>query len=221
MTTYLVTGCGRGIGLAVTKALLARGDRVIGSVRGGRAPVDDHNFRRLTFDVRDDDAVRAAAAKLDEAVDVLINNAGIMGPITDAPLETDPEGFADVLAVNVIGPLLVTRAFLPHLRRSGEAKVAAISSQLGGMSHQGSDRIAYRASKAALNKMMQGIAIDLKKEGIASVVLHPGWVRTDMGGQGAALDPTESAEGIIRVLDSLTLETSGRFISWDGTERPW
>ncbi len=221
MTTYLITGCGRGVGLAMANALLARGDRVIGSVRCGQAPVAHENFRQLTFDVRDDAAVGAAAAHVDEAIDVLINNAGIMGPRTVSALEMDFAGFADVLAVNVLGPLRVTHAFLPHLRKSNAAKMMAISSQLGSVSFPGSDRIAYRTSKAALNKLMQGLAFDLAKEGIAVVVAHPGWVRTDLGGAGADLEPTESASGLIEVLDALTIETSGRFLNWDGTERPW
>jgi NAD(P)-dependent dehydrogenase (short-subunit alcohol dehydrogenase family) len=221
VTTYLITGCGRGVGLAMTNALLARGDRVIGSVRGGQSPVAHSNFRQLTFDVRDDAAVTAAADDVDEAIDVLINNAGIMGPRTDSALEMDFVGFAEVLAVNVLGPLRVTHAFLPHLRRGKASKVMAISSQLGSMSYPGSDRIAYRTSKAALNKMMQGLALDLTKEGIAVVVVHPGWVRTDMGGVSADLEVTDSATGIIGVLDALTIATTGRFLNWDGTERPW
>ena len=221
MTTYLITGCGRGIGLAITRALLARGDRVIGSVRGGQAPVSHPNFKQLTFDVRDEAAVKTAADDVDEAIDVVINNAGIMGPRTDSALEMDFDGFADVLAINVLGPLRVTHAFLPHLRRANASKTMAISSQLGSMSYPGSDRIAYRTSKAALNKMMQGVALDLAKEGIAVVVVHPGWVRTDMGGASGDLEVTESATGLIGVLDALTIETSGRFLNWDGTERPW
>jgi NAD(P)-dependent dehydrogenase (short-subunit alcohol dehydrogenase family) len=219
--TYLVTGCGRGIGLAMTEELLARGDRVIGSVRGGQAAVEHRNFRQLTFDVRDDAAVKAAAGQVDEPIDVLVNNAGIMGPITGSVLEMDFAGFKDALDVNVLGSLRVTHAFLPHLREANHAKIMAISSQLGSMSYPGSDRAAYRASKAALNKMMQGVALDLEKEGIAVVVVHPGWVRTDMGGKSADLSAKESASALIKILDKLTIKTTGRFMNWDGTERPW
>lgn len=225
MTTYLITGCGRGIGLAMTNALLARGDRVIGSLRSGPSPVTHENFQQLTFDVSDEAAINAAASSLDEPIDVLINNAGIMGPRTPSALEMDFAGFAEVLDVNVLGPLRVVHAFLPHLRKaashSGSAKVMTVSSQMGGMTLLGSDRIAYRSSKAAVNKVMQGVTIDLEKEGIAVLLTHPGWVRTDMGGGSAAVSPEESAAGLINVTDALTMETTGRFVNWDGSERPW
>lgn len=221
MTTYLITGCGRGVGLAMTHALLARGDRVLGTLRSGQAPVTHENFRPLTFDVRDEGAIKAAAVHVDEPINVLINNAGIVGPRTSSTLEMDFVGFAEALDVNVLGPLRVLHAFLPLLRRATAAKVMTISSQLGSMTYPGSDRIAYRTSKAAVNKLMQGVASDLAKEGIAVVITHPGWVRTDMGGAGADLEPEESAIGLIHVVDALTIEKTGRFVNWDGTERPW
>jgi NAD(P)-dependent dehydrogenase (short-subunit alcohol dehydrogenase family) len=133
----------------------------------------------------------------------------------------DFAGFAEALDVNVLGPLRVLHAFLPLLRRATAAKVMTISSQLGSTTYPGSDRIAYRTSKAAVNKLMQGVASDLAKEGIAVVITHPGWVRTDMGGAGADLEPEESAIGLIHVVDALTIEKTGRFVNWDGTERPW
>ena len=221
MATYLVTGCGRGIGLAMTKTLLARGERVIGTARDGQPPVAHEAFELLKFDTRDHAAITAAAASVDEPIDVLINNAGIIGPRTNSSLDADFESFAEVLDVNVLGPLRVIQAFLPLLRRATGAKIMTISSQLGGTTFPGTDRIAYRTSKAAVNKVMQCVAADLAKDGIAVVVTHPGWVRTDMGGTGASLSPEESAAGMIKVIDELTIETTGRFMNWDGTERSW
>lgn len=221
MATYLVTGSARGIGAALTRALLARGERVLGSHRAGRPLIAHPRFRSLSFDVRDEASVRAAAASVDEPVDVLINNAGVLGPKSDSALDADLAGFAETLDVNVLGPLRVLYAFLPHLRRAGGAKVAAISSQLGGSTFGGSDRVAYRASKAALNRAMQCAAEDLAREGIASVVVHPGWVRTDMGGPEGQLSPEESAAGVLAVVDRLTLATSGRFTDWNGAARAW
>ncbi len=221
MANILVTGCGRGVGLALTRALLARGDVVYGSVRSGEAPVQHANFHLLTFDVRDEAAIKAAAATVDTPIDVLINNSGIIGPRTSNALEMDFPGFADVLDVNVLGPLRVVHAFLPHLRRAKGAKVMTVSSQMGGMTYQGSDRIAYRTSKAAVNKVMQGVATDLASEGIAVVLTHPGWVRTDMGGGSAAISPEESAAGLIKVIDDLDVKKTGRFMNWDGSERVW
>lgn len=221
MKTYLVTGCGRGVGLALAKALLARGDRVIGSVRSGPCPIVHDRMTGVTFDVRDAAAINAAAAAASDPIDVLINNAGIAGKPSRSTLDVDFDSFAEVMDVNVFGPLRVLRAFLPNLRKAQGAKVMTLSSQLGGMTNPGSDRIAYRASKAALNKVMQGVALDLEREGIAVVVAHPGWVRTDMGGNGADLTPEESAAGLIDVIDRLTIEKTGHFVNWDGTERSW
>ena len=221
MSTYLVTGCGRGIGLALTKAVLARGDRVVGSLRSGEAPLSDERLTVVRFDVRDEVAIKEAAATIDEPIDVLINNIGVIGPRTPNALEMDFDGFKDVLDIDVLGPLRVVHAFLPQLRRANAAKIMTLSSQLGAMTFPGSDRIAYRASKAALNKVMQGVAEDLAPEGIAVVMVHPGWVRTDMGGGSASIDPAASAAGLLAVVDRLTVETTGRFVNWDGTVRTW
>lgn len=221
MATYFITGCGRGIGLAMTKALLSRGDRVIGSTRDGKAPMEHKNLRIVRMDVRDDASIRDAAAAITDPIDVLVNNSGIIGEHARATIEATPEDFAEVLNVNVLGPLRVTRAFLAHLRRGKNAKIMTVSSQMGGMTYPGSDRIAYRASKAAVNKLMQGFAEDLAPEKIAVVVAHPGWVKTDMGGQNAEIDADTSAAGLIRLLDQATVAKTGRFFNWDGTERAW
>ena len=221
MGVYLITGCGRGIGLALTRHLLHRGESVIGSVRAGPPPVQHERFRAVTFDVRDQTGIVAAAAGIDEPIDVLINNAGIAGERAVPATETDVEDFASVLDVNVLGPLRVTRAFLPLLRRSEHPKVMAISSQLGSMVFPGTHHVAYCTSKSALNRLMQVVAADLRKDDIPLVIAHPGWVRTDMGGPSAPLSPEESAAGLANLIDNLTMETTGRFMDWDGTERDW
>ena len=221
MGVYFITGCGRGIGLAVTQLLLERGDQAIGSVRADPPPIDHPDLRIVTFDLRDQAAIDAAAAAIDEPVDVLVNNAGIAGPKGGPGYDVDVAEFGEVLDVNVLGPLRVTRAFMPLLRRSQNAKVMTISSQLGGMTFPVTDHVAYCASKSALNKLMQGVTADLREEGIPLVIAHPGWVRTDMGGPSAAIDPDESAAGLINLIDELTLNTTGRFMNWDGTGREW
>jgi NAD(P)-dependent dehydrogenase (short-subunit alcohol dehydrogenase family) len=221
MSVYVITGCGRGIGLALTKRLLNRGEHVIGSVRKGKPPVEHANFSAVAFDVRDQAAIDRAAAGIAGPVDVLVNNAGIAGPRGSGALEVDVGAFADVLDVNVLGVVRVTQAFLPLLRRSRDAKVMTVSSQLGSMAYPGSDTIAYRTSKAAVNKLMQGMSADLASAGIAAIVAHPGWVRTDMGGRSAPISVEESAAGLLRLLDGLGTGNSGRFMDWDGSERPW
>lgn len=226
MTTILITGTGRGIGLELARQALAKGWRVIGSARKVVTDPDAHicehpQFLDLQFDVTDHAAVRAAAAQVDEPVDILINNAGIIGPERQSTRDMDFDGFARTLAVNTIAPLAVTQAFLPHLQRSAKPRLLTVSSMMGTMSYAKSDRIAYRVSKAAVNKVMQGLATDLAPLGIAVAALHPGWVRTDMGGAGADISPGESAEGILRIAETLDMERTGQFLNWDGAVIPW
>jgi NAD(P)-dependent dehydrogenase (short-subunit alcohol dehydrogenase family) len=133
----------------------------------------------------------------------------------------DFKGFLDTLRVNTLGPLLISQAFLPHLRRGQGAKIVTISSRMGSLSYAKSDRIAYRASKAAVNKVVQGLATDLQGEGIAVVSVHPGWVRTELGGSGAEISAEESAAGLVRLIDGLTLDDSGNFFDWQGNRLPF
>jgi NAD(P)-dependent dehydrogenase (short-subunit alcohol dehydrogenase family) len=226
MTTMLITGVGRGIGHEVARQALSRGWSVIGSVRreadaGTLKDLAGARFRALIFDVRDGDAVEAAAATVDGPIDILLNCSGIIGPGRQSVLDMDFDGFAETLEVNTVGPLRVTHAFLPHLRRSAHARIVTLSSWMGSMSHDRSDRIAYRASKAAVNKVMQGLAAELKPAGIAVATAHPGWVRTDMGGQHADISAEESAGGILELCERLDIASTGHFWNWDGQHLAW
>jgi NAD(P)-dependent dehydrogenase (short-subunit alcohol dehydrogenase family) len=131
----------------------------------------------------------------------------------------DFPGFRHTLTVNVLAPLAVSQACLPALRRRPGSRILSVSSQMSAMSYRKSDRIGYRASKAALNKVMQGLATDLEDDGIAVALVDPGWVRTDMGGPGADEDPNTVAEGILSLADRLTLDDTGKFFRFTGEER--
>jgi NAD(P)-dependent dehydrogenase (short-subunit alcohol dehydrogenase family) len=225
MTTTLITGAGRGIGLELTRQSLAIGWKVYGSIRhepdGVAAKILDHpSFHEMRFDVTDATAVRAAAGSLDEPIDILINNAGVIGPDRQSTLDMDFDGLALTLAINTIAPLRVSQAFLPQLLNSQNPRLITISSMMGSMSGSASDRIAYRASKAAVNKIMQGLATDLA--GRACVVsMHPGWVQTDMGGSAADITPGASAARILEVVGNLTSGDNGRFLNYDGRQLQW
>jgi Short-chain dehydrogenases of various substrate specificities len=226
MTTILVTGTGRGIGLELAKQALAKGWTVYGSAREPVTEPEAHicahpAFHDLVFDVTDDAAVRAAAAAIAAPIDIVINNAGIIGDLAPAPSETDLDVFARTVAVNTIAPLRIAQAFLPHLKRSSRPRLLTLSSFMGTMSNTKANNIAYRASKAAANKVMQGLGVEFAQLGIAVATLHPGWVRTDMGGQGADVAPEESAAGILKIADELTIATTGRFLNYDGTVLDW
>ncbi len=224
--TFLITGASRGIGRRLTEILLVRGDRVIATVReaGALNDLKEEAGERLTvleLDVRDHAAVDALIGGLGRPVDVLINNAGVIGPERSSTLDMDFEGFADTLAVNTLAPLKVAQAALPVLEKAERPRIITISSWMGSHAGTGSDRIAYRASKAAVNRVMQGLAADVRPRGIAVLMMHPGWVRTDMGGGNATLSVGESAAGIIAVADALTLNQTGRFLNYSGQAMDW
>lgn len=176
----------------------------------------------LELDVSDYASVAALARALSAVeIDLLINNAGVIGPSQQSARQMDFSGFAEALAINTLGPLRVTQALLPNLRRAPNAKLAVLTSKMGSLSYAKSDRVAYRASKAAANKVTQCLATDLQEEGIAVAAIHPGWVRTEMGGADADIDAAESAVGIRMVIANISLSNTGRFWNYDGTELAW
>jgi NAD(P)-dependent dehydrogenase (short-subunit alcohol dehydrogenase family) len=221
----LITGAARGIGRALAEHAARNDVDVIALVRERpAAPLPGTVIDGV--DVTDPVALgRAAAALAGRPVDLLVNNAGIIGPARQSTLDMDFDGFAKTLAVNAVAPLRVTQAFLPHLRagrnRAGLARIVTVSSAMGRMSYTKSDRIAYRASKAAVNKVMQGLAADLEPEGIAVRLVHPGWVRTDMGGADADISVEESVAGLHARLWEFGMDATGSFVDYKGETIPW
>ncbi len=223
MATVLITGANRGIGLELARQYAAAGDTVFRTARG-QDTAGGQVGELLPLDVTSDASAAGLADLLKgRPIDLLINNAGVIGPdpAHQTSTEMDFAGFQAALDANVLGPLRVTQAMLPNLRAAKSAKVAVISSQMGQLSSTQSGFVAYRASKAAVNKVFQCLALDLAGEGISVAMLHPGWVRTDMGGAGADLDVAESASGIRAVLAALNAASTGRFMTWDGRVLDW
>lgn len=226
MPVCLITGTNRGIGFELARAALATGWTVYGSVRTEDQARDSQrrqegDYRPLIFDVTDQDGVQAAADALKGPLDLLINNAGVIGPQRQTPLDMDLDGFAETLRINTIAPLAVTQAFLPHLRQSGNGRILTISSQMSWMGYRKPDTLAYRASKAAVNKVMQGLASALEPSNIPVALIDPGWVRTDMGGPQADNAADAVAAGILRIGTDLALADTGKFFKWTGQERPF
>ncbi|PVB63510.1 SDR family NAD(P)-dependent oxidoreductase [Labrenzia sp. 011] len=224
MPRCLVTATNRGIGFELARAALEQGWTVFGSVRSDAAARETAaklgtGFEPLVFDVRDRKAVARAANALSGSLDLLVNNAGIIGPERQTPTDMDFGGFAETLAVNTIAPLAVSQAFLPHLRLSGAGKILTISSQMAWMGYRKPDTLAYRASKAAVNKVMQGLATALEPEGIPVALIDPGWVQTDMGGPSADNSPADVADGVLKIAETLPLSDTGKFFKWTGEER--
>jgi NAD(P)-dependent dehydrogenase (short-subunit alcohol dehydrogenase family) len=226
---WLITGANRGIGREMVRQILARGDRVTASVRSeeksARLVAENaafgERFSTLVFDVRDEAAIGAAAASVSAPIDVLVANAGAYGPQRQSTLDMDFAGALDLFSVNALGPLRTAQAFLPHVRRAKIPRIILVSSVLGSMALEGSFNIAYRAAKAALNKIAQGLAADLKGEGVAVIAMHPGWLRTDMGGPCADLSVEEGVTGVVATIDALTIEKTGRFLDYRNKELAW
>lgn len=227
MTTILITGAGRGIGYEMARQSLDKGWNVIGSVRTVEAQRELAQklpqMAVLNFDVTDHAAIEKVANAFHSPIDVLVNNAGILGPDRDkqATANMDFDAFGKVLATNVLAPLKIAQVFLPLLKQGKNPKLINISSKMGRMEFSASDALAYRASKAALNKVTQGLATDWREDGITCIAMHPGWVQSDMGGPKADITPAESANGILDVIQSITLDDTGKFIDWDGVSRSW
>lgn len=228
MATVAITGAGRGIGLEITRQHVEAGDRVLALVRNPEgasalAELAAASGGKLTvhqMDVGDTASVNAGAAGSgSDAVDVLYNVAGVAGP-EGAELESaDWDAWDDTFRIMVQGPLRVLQAFLP--RMGAGSKVINISSQLAASTWPYGGYYAYSGAKAALNRMMRSVAIDLKDKGVIVGLVHPGWVQTEMGGDGADITPTESAAGIRKVAADWTLETSGDFLKWNGEPHAW
>jgi NAD(P)-dependent dehydrogenase (short-subunit alcohol dehydrogenase family) len=228
MSTWLITGANRGIGLAMAAALIARKDRVIAAVRDPfKIPDVLKSAPReqcvvIGMEVTDQRSVDRAAAAVKEPVDVLVNNAGMNPPGRQSAVDADLAAFELTLQVNTIAPLRVAQAFLPRLRQSKAPRILTVSSQMGALTTNSSaGAMAYSTSKAAVNKVMQCLASDLRGDKIPVVIAHPGWVRTDMGGGGADLAPEDSAAGLIALCDGLTMTKTGQFFRWDGSVHPW
>lgn len=211
----VITGANRGIGRAMADHYRAGGHTVIGTARDGSETV--------TLDVARPDMVAPAFASMAQGtVDLLICNAGVYHDKGQSPDTGYPaEMWADTFAVNVTGVFLTIQALLPALRRSQGGKIAIISSQMASDTRAPGGSYIYRASKAAVLNLGRNMAVDLKPEGIAVGIYHPGWVQTDMGGAAADIDVAQSATGLVARFEALGLETTGCFETWDGRTHPY
>jgi NAD(P)-dependent dehydrogenase (short-subunit alcohol dehydrogenase family) len=209
MPTALITGAGRGLGKELARQYEADGWRVIGTTR-------------RDFDVTQPQEVRAFAEKLKGIpIDLLFCNAGIAGKRGASIGSFDYASWEEVLRVNVLGAAAVAEAFVDNVA-AGERKVIAfMSSRLGSIAETSGHTLPYSSSKAALNMVARAFSILLAPRGIIVLALHPGWVRTDMGGAGAPLEPGESVRGLRKVIAGSKKEDSGKFLTHDGAGLPW
>ena len=221
MPTVLITGASRGIGRGFAERFREAGWRVISTCRDPSTAGLEGEVHPLN--VTDSESVRAMAETLaGEPIDLLLNNAGIYGPRTYGFDEIDYDAWAEVLAIDALAPIRVAAALAENVAASDRKLMVFISSMMGSITQTNSgDAMIYRSSKACLNAAVNVLGNGLRPRGIACVLFHPGWVRTDMGGPAAAIDTKTSVRGMFNVIDRLKLEDNGRFINYDGFDIPW
>lgn len=230
-STIIITGANRGIGFELTKAFFNSGKyKALACCRDPSAAknlqelaaLSNGNIEVYKLDVTNSTSVHKFSEKIiGRKVDILLNNAGIMGGDRQSAFDMDFDAWIETFQVNTIAPLKMVQATIDNLRLSSNPKIVTISSQMGSLNRKSKGSYAYRSSKAAVNKVMQVLSLDLEDEGIIVSMIHPGWVQTDMGGKEADITPQESAEGIYNVITSLTKDQSGKFLQWTGEEHPW
>lgn len=225
MKKVLITGAGRGIGLALTKEFVAKGYQVIGTYRNATSArellqMPKESVLAVMADVTDEKTFAPLKEQLKKlkSIDILINNSGVIGDKARSLLELNLDTVMDVLNVNTFGPMRVTKLVAPFLAK--DAIVAQITSQMGSIAdNKSGGYYDYRISKAALNMFNMCLAKEFTN--LTCIALHPGWVQTDMGGAGATVTPKESAAGLCQVITTATHKQSGEFYNYKGEKLPW
>ena len=224
MTTIMITGASRGLGLEFARQFYNEECRVIATCR---SPKDANELNAIgdidvhALDVTDDKSVTTLADKLrGENIDILINNAGVIGQ-RDGFGRIDYDIWAETMDTNVFGPMRVAEAFRDNVMNSEKKQMIFITSRMGSITEAVPNAYVYRSSKAALNMAVKCLSVELEQQGLIAVLFHPGHVQTDMGGQAAPVTPQKSIEGMKNQIVALTHDDNGRFLSYDGHQIPW
>lgn len=227
MKKVLITGAGRGIGLALTKEFVKNGYQVIATYRTEKSAKDLIDFAKtnssiqlVTTDVADEKTFAPLKQILKDLgeLDILINNAGVIGDKSPSLLELNINSVNRVFQVNTLGPMMITQLALPFLAKT--ATIAQVSSLMGSITDNASGGYYdYRISKAALNMFNKCLRKELPT--MTCLSLHPGWVQTDMGGPGATVQVADCAKGLFKVITTATLKQTGQFIDYTGKQLPW
>jgi NAD(P)-dependent dehydrogenase (short-subunit alcohol dehydrogenase family) len=229
MANVLITGANRGIGLALTRLYAEDANTVFAFCRTPQsaeklnelAARSSGRVRVHAMDVADESSIKVAAGAVkDLPIDILINNAGIRGGNNQSLENIDTSDWIEAFKVMTIGPFRVVQAFLKNLKAAKNPKIMSISTQIAATTWPTGGFYGYASTKAALNRVMLGLAHDLKDQVIVNLI-HPGWVKTDMGGAAADITAEESAAGIRKVIASVSNADSGKFYKWNGDLHPW
>ncbi len=228
--TILITGANRGIGLELTEQFAEDGWQVLACCRN---PADAGQLQALSerdlaielhaLDVTNYEQMAALADQLgNRPIDILLSNAGIYGSKGVGFGEVDAQEWRQVLEVNTIAPFMLVQTFVEQVAASQQKLVAVISSKVGSIADNSSGgSYIYRSSKTAVNQVVKSLSIDLTDRDITVISLHPGWVKTDMGGPNAEISTDESVSGLKGILQSAGLAQSGQFIEFNGSSIPW
>lgn len=230
MATVLITGTNRGLGLEFVKHFLGRSDTVIATCRDSSSATElqalaanNENLSLKNLDVSDEQSMAAFATELkDTPIDVFINNAGVYGPRDANFGNVGSSEWEQVIRVNAIAPMLLTQLIIGSLRQGTEKKLVYVTSKMGSIDdNKGGGSYIYRSSKTALNSVVKSLSVDLACEGFSVAVVHPGWVRTDMGGPNGLIDVQTSVSGMLAIIDGLSPDNAGDFFNYDGSLIPW
>lgn len=231
MSTVLITGANRGIGLEFCKQYARQGWNVVACCRHPKQAVElihlaeEYSTVQVNaVDVVDRSTIDALAAVLTELnIDLIVANAGIYGDSSGYGFgNLNYDDWIKTLQTNVLGVVKVLEAFTPNLKRSSKPRIAVLSSQMGSIEDNTSGgSLLYRSSKAALNATMKSLSIDLKTDNIGILIFHPGWVLTDMGGLNALINTETSVTGMIKQISTFNMSNTGKFIKYDGSTLPW
>ena len=227
----LITGASRGIGLEMVKYGIEQNWRIFACCRHPQQAASLLSVASLTngrvsvhvVDMDELATIQSLAYELrTEAIDILVNNAGVYGSDNNKFGNVDVASWLNTFQVNSIAPLKMAEAHIEQLRMGGRKIIACMTSKMGSMADNGyGNSYIYRSSKAALNAVVKSMSIDLREDGIKCVALHPGWVKTDMGGPNAEISARESVTRLFDIMLNLEENDSGRFIDIDGSDIPW
>ena len=230
MTNVVITGANRGLGLGFVKNYLGKNVDVVSTTRDLKSSKEllalkekfPNNLEILELDLLKESAGDTLANFLEEKpIDILINNAGV-GSTNQHFEAVSPKPWLEVLKVNLIAPLMITQSIINNVKKGSDKKIYFLSSQLGSIGDNASGGMyIYRSSKTGLNQVVKSLSVDLKPQGITVISLHPGWVKTDMGGPNAPVSIDESIEGMMQVINATDIRDTGRFLNYDGKELPW
>lgn len=225
MKTAVITGASRGIGSEFVVRLLDKGWRVYAGYRQDKHRLDlleNENLFTYQLDVVDNDSIAAFASNVDHSVDLLINNAGVPDGRWRNIKEIDDRWALDVININSLGPVRLVRSLYDKMSGENLSTVVMISSLMGSIDDCHSGRsYAYRASKTALNMFTVAMKKEALEDNISFLILHPGWVKTRMGGENAPVEMDTSVDGMMNLIEQHNLEESGRFVQYDGVDLPW